>query len=130
MTRGARATLSLALMLALASCAGPRNSLNTAASVCFRAIPSAADAVGHRGRLVGVRRRSQRYVARRFPAVSTPPGRGPVCLVAFRGDYRSGQVRGTNLKGRYAIVVVEARSRHVVRVRVTNKLPLRFRHRV
>jgi len=97
---------------------------------CFRAIPAAHDAVGDRGRLVGVRRRSHRDVARRFPGVTAPPNSSPICLVAFQGDYKPGEVRGTTDGGRYAIVVVDARSKRVLNVRVTDKLPLRFRHRV
>jgi len=93
-------------------------------------MPSATNAVGHRGRLIGVRRRSNTFVAHRLPGMTTPPMSGPVCVVAFRGDYRAGEISGTHASGRYAIVAVAARSRRVVGVRVTNTLPLRFRHRV
>ena len=127
---GAATVGAMVLALTLTGCAGPRNSLNTSASVCFRTIPMATNAVGHRGRLIGVRRRSNGYVARRLPGPTTPPSAGPVCLVAFHGDYHAGEISGTHESGRYAIVAVAARSRHVLRVRVTNKLPLRFRHRV
>ena len=127
---GTAAAGAVVLALTLAGCAGPRNSLNTSASVCFRTIPAATNAVGHRGHLIGVRRRSNAYVARRLPGVTTARTTGPVCLVAFHGDYRAGEISGTHGSGRYAIVAVAARSRHVIRVRVTNTLPLRFRHRV
>jgi hypothetical protein len=130
--RVARTVVALVIggLVAGAACAGPRNNLNTAASVCYRAVPAARAVVHDKGRLLGVRRRGQRTLAQRFPGVTVPPRAGPVCIIAYRGDYKDGDVRGTTGAGRYAIVVVDAKSMHVLRARVTDTLPLRFRHPV
>jgi hypothetical protein len=121
---------AVAACIVLSACAGPRNSLNTAASVCFRALPAARDVVHGKGRLVGVRRRSTATLTRRFPGVTVPRPGDPVCIVAYRGDYKAGEVKGATGTGRYAVVVVDAKSMHVLRTRVTDVLPLRFRHPV
>lgn len=113
----------------LTACAGPRNSLNTDASVCFRSLAVASGAVQHKGRLVGVRRVSARQFTAQMPHTTARP-RDPVCLVAYESDYRPGQVAAADPPGpgRYAVVAVTAGTPVLLGATVTDRLPLRFRH--
>lgn len=117
-----------ALLMFGGACAAPRNSLNTGASVCFRALPAARAAVHGKGKLVGVRRVPRATVAKRFPEV-TFHSRAQLCLVAFRDDYDAGDVDRAPGGGRYAVVVLDARTSEVIHTSVTGRLPMRFRHR-
>ncbi|MFN2607618.1 MAG: hypothetical protein ABR511_06925 [Acidimicrobiales bacterium] len=116
--------------LALAGCGGPRNSLNTASSVCFRSLAVAEDAVHHTGRIVGVRRVSAASFAQRVPGATTVPDED-VCLVAFSGAFTSGAVAGAvgPPAGHYAIVAVTSGRPTLLGTRLADELPLRFRHR-
>lgn len=113
----------------LAGCGGPRNSLNTGASVCFRSLTVAQDAVHHRGRLLGVRRVSASSYARQLPDAASVPS-GQICLVAFRGDYHPADVVGTRSQasGRYAVVAVTTGRPVLLGTRILDDLPIRFRH--
>jgi hypothetical protein len=122
---------ALAVALAVGGCAGVSNSLGTAASACFRALPPAKDAV-HQGTLLGVRRVSSDTLADRLkndPTLSTLPSQN-LCVFAFRGSYPPGAVAGAHntTTGRYAIVAVGTVHTSVVAVSVVNQLPTRFRH--
>ncbi len=129
--RRRRATVAMAVgaTVVMAACGGPRNSLNTDASVCFRSLAVASNAVHHKGKLVGVRRVSARELAKQMPE-ATVAGRDPVCLVAFASDYRPGQVDHAQPPGpgRYAVVAVTTGTPTLLGARVTDRLPLRFRH--
>ncbi|MGI9032508.1 MAG: hypothetical protein ACR2HY_02270 [Acidimicrobiales bacterium] len=128
--RRALVAIGMAAVLVWAGCGGPRNSLNTATSVCFRSLVVAEDAVHHKGRLVGVRKVSAQTFARHVPDAPTVP-KDDVCLVAFGGDYRPGDVAGTRAPttGRYAVVAVTTGQPVLLGARVTDDLPIRFRHR-
>ncbi len=121
--------VAVAAMVAVAACGGPRNSLNTDASVCFRSLAVASGAVHHKGKLVGVRRVSAHKFAAQMPE-ATVKGHDPVCLVAYQSDYRPGEVDGAPPPGagRYAVVAVATGSPTLLGSRVTDRLPLRFRH--
>lgn len=114
---------------AMAACGGPRNSLNTDASVCFRSLAVASGAVHHKGKLVGVRRVSAHQFAMQMPDVIAPD-HDPVCLVAYQSDYRPGDVTDAHppVAGRYAVVAVTSGRPTLLGTRVTDRLPLRFRH--
>jgi len=129
-SRRRAAALVLGAVAVATACGGPRNSLNTDASVCFRALAVANGAVHHKGRLVGVRRVSARLLSREMPEASAA-GSAPVCLVAFQSDYRAGEVDGTRppVAGRYAVVAITTGTPTLLGARVTDRLPLRFHHR-
>ena len=81
----------LAVFAPLAACAGPRNTLNTATSQCFRALPLARASANDRGRLVGVRSVHATTLARRLPEAA-PLGRQRLCVFAFKGPYNNGEI--------------------------------------
>ncbi len=99
------------------------------ASVCFRSLAVASDAVHQKGKLVGVRRVSAHELAEQMPN-ATAAGRDPVCLVAFKSDYRPGEVDHAQPPGpgRYAVVAVTTGAPTLLGAQVTDRLPLRFRH--
>jgi len=117
--------------LVLTSCAGPRNGLNTTASTCFRGLPAAADAVGHKGTLVGVRRVKTDGLVDRVAQASRIQ-RGSVCLVAYRGPFARADVPGADPSGpgTYAVVALDDRGAHVLATFVIDELPVRFQHNV
>jgi hypothetical protein len=89
----------------------------------------ATAAVHNRGQLVGVRRVKAHRLARKLPTATSLPPR-EVCVFAFKGSWRAGEVdrpRGQP-SGRYALVVVGARHGPVVATFIADKLPTRFRH--
>jgi hypothetical protein len=118
-----------AATLLAAACAAPRNTLGTSSSTCFRAIPTAKAAVHHKGKLLGVRRMHRDTVARVLPAVGTVRPRD-VCVVGFRGPYRSDEVDapGPGPSGRYALVVVSHRGTTLLKTVLADRLPLRLGH--
>ena len=122
--------LLLLLLLLLASCAGPRNTLNTPASTCFRGLPAAGAAVRHKGRVIGVRIVHKAALAHRLPqAERIVPG--SVCAIGFRGEFARGDVAGADPAGpgHYAIVALDTRGSRVLATFVVDALPVRFRHR-
>jgi hypothetical protein len=116
-------------LAALAGCGGPRNSLNTETSQCFRALPLARNTVNARGKLVGVRAILGTTLAKQLPEAA-PLGKQRLCVVAFRGPYTENQVPRANPPGpgTYALVAVDRGGSTVVASFVVNELPLRFRH--
>jgi hypothetical protein len=129
-TFGCRTACLAALLAISTSCAGARNSLNTTASPCFRALAAADDAVHRKGRLVGVRLVETEDLVHRVPEAAAL-GRQRLCGVAYRDDFTSGEVIGAEPghTGRYALVLVD-RSQRVIASFVLDELPMRFTHRV
>jgi hypothetical protein len=122
----------VALAVAFGACAGARNSLGTAASPCYRALPGAIEAVHHKGHLVGVRRVKTSTLQRRLPGdqqLAAVRDR-QLCVFAFSDDFHAGDVTGaTNMDhGRYAIVALTIKSPKVVAAAIVDRLPTRFRH--
>lgn len=126
---GAVAVAITLALVAPAACGGPRNSLNTATSQCFRALPLARNTVNNRGKLVGVRSVLGTTLARDLPEAA-PLGKQRLCVVAFRGPYGEAQVPRANPAGpgTYALVAVDRGGSTVLASFVVNDLPLRFRH--
>jgi len=114
---------------ALDGCAGPRNTLNTATSQCFRALPLARASANDRGRLVGVRSVHATTLARRLPEAA-PLGRQRLCVFAFKGPYNNGEITRARPAGpgTYAVIAVDRSGSTVLASFVVNDLPLRFRH--
>ena len=130
MTRMAAAGAAAVVAALVASgCGGPRNSLNTSESVCFRSLAVAREAVHHRGKLIGVRRVSPQALERHLPETGTVP-RDDACLVVFRGDYKPGDVDGARppAAGRYAMVAVTTGQPILLGARVSDHPPLHLRH--
>ncbi|MBO0894854.1 MAG: hypothetical protein J2O39_10795, partial [Acidimicrobiales bacterium] len=127
--RGAGALAAVLSLGLAAGCTASRNVLGTGDSACFQAIPVAADAVGHRGRLVGVHRVKTERLEHLLHTVPQHPHQA-VCIVAYRGSFSSEQVTlaPPGRTGRYAVVVVSSPGNHLVRSYVLEKLPLPFRH--
>jgi len=124
-----RAGVAAAVLGLLAACGGPRNTLNTATSQCFRALPLARNTVNQRGKLVGVRSVLGTTLAKQQPEAAFL-GRQRLCVVAFRGPYAAGQVPRANPPGpgTYALVAVDRGGSTVLGSFVVDDLPLRFRH--
>ena len=120
----ARGVLAAGLLaLVLASCTSPRNALGTNSSPCFRALAVAPTAVHHHGRFAGVRYLSAKYIAKAIEnaskgAKSLPPAikanTETVCAVEYLGPFVATDLLklwpSTRHRGRYAVVVVVART--------------------
>lgn len=124
-----RAFMALALAaLSFSGCAGRGATLGTSSSPCFRALPAAAQAVGHQGRFLGVRLVAADRLRRRVPEAGAL-GRRRVCLVAYQGAYRPGDVKHPldASNGPYVLVAVEPDGSSVLGSIVVGRLPLAFR---
>ena len=128
-----RALTGLAVVAAavpLASCGARGAALGTTSNACFHAIPAAADAVRHQGKLAGVRLVDARRL-HRLPE-HQQLGANRVCLVAYSGSYRPADVDHPldRTEGPYAIVAVSPNGRQVLGTVIVHRLPLEFRHRI
>jgi hypothetical protein len=128
----AGAAALLAAVLVVVACAGARNSLGTAASPCYRALPGAIQAVHHKGHLVGVRRVDTSTLQRRLPEdqqLATVRDR-QLCVFAFHDDFHAGDVTGAGNQdhGPYAVVALTLKNPRVVAAAIVDHLPTRFRH--
>jgi hypothetical protein len=128
-------TVAAAMLLAvgLTGCAGARNMLNTGASVCFKALPGADEAVQRRGHLVGVRRVQAELLQQRFPKhgpLDTMAPGADLCVFAFSGSFTSSQVAMAppGATGTYAVVALAGDRPTEVAAWVVDRLPTRFRH--
>ncbi len=143
--RGRGVLVGLVLLViagGVAGCTSARNALGPSESSCFRAIPIARAAVNDRGHFAGVRYLDARDVAtaiRKAKALShgriTLPDaltdvKGPVCAIAYRGQYDPNRVAsGWSPSGRagvLAIVVVRLQKLAVVVTVVLHRSPLRL----
>lgn len=117
--------------LVLGGCAGPRNSLGTGSTACFRALPPAEAAVHHRGRYLGVRQVKASTVAKKHPEFNQFGGT-TLCVAAFQGTFGPGSVTSASptRSGSYALVLVDAKSAKLLGAFLADRLPLRFSHRV
>ena len=124
---------ALVLAIGLTGCAGARSALGTSASVCFKALPGASDAVQRKGHLVGVRRVDASLLKQRMPtgsALDTLAPKTELCVFAFSGKFTSSTVTSAppGLTGSYALVALTGTRPRVVAAFVVNRLPTRFRH--
>jgi hypothetical protein len=127
------AVLTAAAVLGLfAGCGGARNSLGTAASSCFRALPPARDAVSRKGKLVGVRKIETATLKRRLPAdkkLAAVTDKN-LCVFAFKDTFQPNDVPLAAIKrtGVYAVVAVTIRHPSVAAAFILDRLPGRFGH--
>ena len=119
--------------LGLAGCSARGATLGTTSTPCFHALPPATAAVGHHGRLVGVRLIPVDRLRKRAPE-SAPLGKKDLCVVAFEGPFTAAEVKhllSTSIgAGRYAVVAVTPDGHHVLGSLILRRLPLAFRHSV
>ena len=121
------------MAIGLTGCAGARSALGTSASVCFKALPGANDAVHRQGHLVGVRRVDASLLQQRMPtgsALDTLAPKTSLCVFAFSGSFKSSGVTNAppGLSGSYALVALTGSRPRLVAAFVVNQLPTRFRH--
>jgi hypothetical protein len=135
--RGIVVVIAAALVgsVALTACTAGHASLGTGSSPCYLALPKAADAVHHRGTLVGVRlispsalnlRAMNRELERRMHGQLHD-----ACLVAYRGKFTSSNVErpiGPGRSGTYAVAVLTTSGDQLFATFVLNHAPLRFAH--
>ena len=122
--------------VALTSCTAGHASLGTGSSPCYLALPKAADAVHHRGTLVGVRLVPPSDIdpRRATSAEFIRRNGGPLhntCLVAYRGKYTSSSVERPIKPGRsgtYAVAVLNPSGSRLLATFVLTHEPLRFGH--
>jgi hypothetical protein len=122
--------------VALTSCTAGHASLGTGSSPCYLALPKAADAVHHRGTLVGVRLVPPSDIGpqRATTAELTRRNGGPLhdtCLVAYRGKFTSSSVERPIEPGRsgtYAVAVLNSSGSRLLATFVLTHEPLRFSH--
>lgn len=126
----------------LAGCTSVRNGLGPSESPCFRAIPLARAAVNDVGRFAGVRYLDARQVAaairrakevvseKAHLPVTLATAKGPICAVAYRGEYEPGRVASgwspTGRSGTLAIVIVRLQKLAVLATVVLHRSPLRL----
>lgn len=131
--RGVRAAAAVAAVTTLAAgCTAAHPSIHdSSVSACFRALPTAKDAIHDPdARFQGVLRIPADVVERRFH-ISVLPTDAEVCAFAFRGSFRPGQVDAApaNEGGPYAVVLVTSSHLTLLRSFVGARLPTRFSHR-
>jgi hypothetical protein len=134
-TRAGRAVAALtatAVLGLVPGCGGARNSLGTAASSCFRALPPARDAVSRKGKLVGVRKIGTATLKKRLPADKKLAAvtDKELCVFAFKDTFQPADVPFAPVRrpGVYAVVAVTIRHPAVVAAFILDRLPGRFGH--
>jgi hypothetical protein len=118
-----------------AGCTTARSDLATSDSTCYRAIPTATDAVHGQGHLLGVERSSLATLRRQAPVLlrdvsSGEPSSQTVCVIAFEGQFTSASVAKPHGRssGRLAVVVTTTPDDHLLGTLVFRQAPLSFGH--
>jgi hypothetical protein len=116
-------------------CTSARSNLGTSDSPCYLALPSATQAVGSHGRLVGVHLLTLTALRQQAPglfeALSVAPGsRQRVCVIGFTGTFTKESVsKPLGLSsGQLAAVVVKSPSNQLLGTVILSHAPLRFGH--
>ena len=136
----ARGVLAAGLLaLVLASGTSPRNALGTNSSPCFRALAIAPTAVHHLGRFAGVRYLSAKYLVKAIANASDDAKSLPaavkanteaVCAVEYLGPFVATDLAKrwppTRHRGRYAVVVLVARTDKLLVTVLFNREAVRF----
>ncbi len=131
--RAAAAAAVVFTVMGLAGCSSAPKLSNASVSVCFRAIPVGRSSLHSNDvRLVGVHELPLGAV--RLPL--SPAEKGAltadkdteICAMAFQGDFAAGQVElaPPTQAGRFAVILVTAKSLHVVASVVLSHVPRGF----
>lgn len=129
-----RAVAVMVMAAALGGCASVRNELGTANSDCYIAIPAAAGAVHHHGKLRGVRLVTVSSLRPRssalYLAATTSKRASQVCLIAFGGRFTDGGVSHPigNETGHVAVVELDYPSRRLLATLIVTRTPVPFGH--
>jgi uncharacterized protein (TIRG00374 family) len=136
--RGLIVLIAAALVgsVAFTGCTAGHASLGTGSSPCYLALPKAADAVHHRGTLVGVRLVSPSALNLHLATSQELQRRmhgqlHAACLVAYRGKFTSSNVERPIEPGRsgtYAVAVLNTSGDQLFATFVLTHAPLRFAH--
>jgi hypothetical protein len=124
-----------AVTLASCSSPSPKSAIGPSASPCFRTLPTALAAVGHKGHFLGVRLLSVKVVdsdLRHHHQPALPRSRATdatlLCVVGYRGPFQAKSVELPWPRGRTsgsdALVLVELASGRVIAVVLLPKTPL------
>jgi hypothetical protein len=118
-----------------AGCTTARSDLATSDSTCYRAIPTATNAVRGHGHLLGVERSSLATLRRQAPVLLREVSSGQsssqtVCVIAFEGRFTSASVAEPHGRssGRLAVVVTTTPTDHLLGTLVFRQPPLSFGH--
>jgi hypothetical protein len=129
--------LAAAVILActLAGCTAARSSLGTSDSSCYLALPTATQAIGAHGRLLGVHLYTLTALRRLAPHLvsdldTTESGSQRVCVVAFSGHFSHTAVQDGHgrASGKLAVVVSTTPSNHLLGTVIFTHVPLHFGH--
>lgn len=116
----------------LSACTSARNGLGTPVGACYRALPVAADAVGHQGRFAGVMLLGDHALHRSTAFTQEVLRRGgptlrATCVVVFRGSFSVATEPRAVVAGqgrlRWAIVVVSSPGNHLVLIVLSPRPP-------
>jgi hypothetical protein len=127
---------SLLLAGVLSGCTAARSSLGTSDSSCFLSLPAAANAVRGDGHFIGIHLLTPAQLTRVAPrftddlvdAKLTAPH---MCVAAYDGfTFTASMVKKPlgQMRGRLAIVVVNASNEKVLVTVIIGRAPLRFGH--
>jgi hypothetical protein len=125
----------LAATLSGCTSPSPKSAIGPSASPCFRTLPTALAAVGHRGHFLGVRLLSMKVFdlsLRHHHVAELPKSRAGattmLCVVGYRGPFVAKKVESPWPQGRTsaddALVLVDLANGHVVAVVLLKKSPL------
>jgi hypothetical protein len=125
--------LALCLGIGATACSAGRESLGTSDAPCYVALPTAAQAVGSHGHLVGVRlfkvgSVTYRLLDQALDAAGVSSGR--VCLVAFSGNFSAVSVEHAagRSTGKLAVVILRYPAGTLIATVLFLHLPTRFGH--
>ncbi len=135
--RGRGAPIGLAGLVLLAAlltgCTSARSSLGPSDDSCYVALPTAAQAVGTHGRMVGLHLFTLEDLSRQAPhlyrAVSGGrPRSEQVCVVAYVGRFTRGAVSKPlgRPSGQFAVVVAAYGSNELLGTVIFRRVPLHF----
>lgn len=125
----------VAVLLSGCTSPSPKSAIGPSASPCFRTLPTALAAVGHRGHFLGVRLLSMKSVdlsLRRHHQAELPKSEAAsttmLCVVGYQGPFKAKSVELPWPKGRRsaddALVLVDLSNGRVVAVVLLKKTPL------
>ena len=119
----------------LAGCTSAKSAIGPSASPCFRTLPTAGAAVGHRGHFLGVRLLSMKVVdldLRHHHDAELPGSRAVattlLCVVGYHGPFQAKSVESPLPRGRtsgnFALVLINLARDRVIAVVLLPKAPL------